>query len=40
MDLKRPLRAVDCLQQRHAGLAVPVAVARKFGDDQGATWRR
>lgn len=35
MDAKRPLRAVDRFQRRHAALALPVAVARKFGDDQG-----
>ena len=31
---KRALRAADELQQRHAWLAVPVAVWKKFGDDQ------
>jgi membrane protein len=31
---KRALQAADALQQRHAGLAVPVAVWKKFGDDQ------
>jgi membrane protein len=31
---QRVLRAVDDLQQRHAWLAVPVAVWKKFGDDQ------
>jgi membrane protein len=36
MDLKRPLRAFDRYQQRHESLAVPVAVVRKFGDDDGA----
>ena len=30
----RAVRAVDTLQQRHAWLAVPVAVWKKFGDDQ------
>jgi len=35
MDAKRPLRAIDRIQQRHAALAVPFAVLRKFGDDQG-----
>lgn len=35
MDLQRPLRAFDRFQQRHAPLAVPIAVAKKFGDDQG-----
>jgi len=32
--LTRVIRAVDELQQRHAWLAVPVAVWKKFGDDQ------
>jgi membrane protein len=32
--VQRVLRAVDELQQRHAWLAVPVAVWKKFGDDQ------
>jgi len=31
----RPVRAFDRFQQRHTALAVPVAVAKKFGDDQG-----
>ena len=35
MDVKRPLRAIDRYQQRHPALAVPLAVLRKFGDDQG-----
>jgi membrane protein len=35
MDPKRPLRAFDRFQQRHPPLAVPVAVVKKFGDDQG-----
>lgn len=35
MDAKRPVRAIDRYQQRHAALAVPLAVLRKFGDDQG-----
>lgn len=35
MDAKRRLRALDRYQQRHASLAVPVAVAKKFGDDDG-----
>jgi hypothetical protein len=33
-QVERPLRAADRFQQRHAVLAVPVAVVRKFGDDQ------
>ena len=32
--MERALRAADALQQRHAWLAVPVAVWKKFGDDQ------
>jgi len=32
--IKRIIAAVDALQQRHAWLAVPVAVWKKFGDDQ------
>jgi membrane protein len=32
--MKRLIAAVDALQQRHAWLAVPVAVWKKFGDDQ------
>jgi YihY family inner membrane protein len=32
--LKRLLRRFDGYQQRHAWLAVPIAVVRKFGDDQ------
>ncbi|HYB15195.1 MAG TPA: YihY/virulence factor BrkB family protein [Streptosporangiaceae bacterium] len=32
--IKRLIEAVDALQQRHAWLAVPVAVWKKFGDDQ------
>ncbi len=35
MDAKRPIGAIDRYQQRHAALAVPLAVVRKFGDDQG-----
>jgi len=34
MDIQRIIRAVDALQQRHAWLAFPVAVWKKFGDDQ------
>jgi membrane protein len=35
MDVvNRAVRAADALQQRHAWLAVPVAVWKKFGDDQ------
>jgi membrane protein len=32
--LERAIRAADAVQQRHAWLAVPVAVWKKFGDDQ------
>jgi YihY family inner membrane protein len=32
--VERLLRTADRFQQRHAVLAVPVAVAKKFGDDQ------
>ena len=32
--VERLLRAADRLQQRHAILALPVAVVKKFGDDQ------
>ena len=32
--VQRAVRAADQLQQRHAWLAVPVAVWKKFGDDQ------
>jgi membrane protein len=35
MDVRRPLLAFDRFQQRHASLAMPIGVARKFGDDQG-----
>ena len=34
MNVKQVVKAVDRLQQRHAWLAVPVAVWKKFGDDQ------
>jgi membrane protein len=35
MDLLGPLHRFDDYQQRRKGLAVPVAVIKKFGDDQG-----
>ncbi len=35
MDLLRPIRAFDKRQQAHAWLAIPIAVIKKFGDDQG-----
>jgi membrane protein len=34
MDFLRPVRAFDRFQQRHKAVAVPVAVIKKFGDDQ------
>ncbi len=34
MDLSRTLRPFDRFQQRHAALAIPIAVLRKFSDDQ------
>ena len=34
MDLMRPIRGFDRFQQRHRTLAVPIAVIKKFGDDQ------
>src|SRR5262249_31051036 len=35
VDAPGPVRAFDRFQQRHPALAVPVAVGRKFGDDEG-----
>ncbi|MBV8430595.1 MAG: hypothetical protein JO244_05500, partial [Solirubrobacterales bacterium] len=35
MDILRPLRAFDRYQQRHNGLAIPMAVLKKFSDDSG-----
>jgi membrane protein len=35
MDVLRPVRAFDRVQQRHRLLAVPLAVIKKFSDDQG-----
>jgi len=35
MELKAKLRGLDSFQQRHAALAFPAAVAKKFGDDKG-----
>jgi inner membrane protein YhjD len=37
VDLLRPLRAFDRYQQRHPWLALPVAVFKKFSDDQGGS---
>jgi membrane protein len=34
MDFMRPVRGFDGFQQRHKGLAIPVAVFKKFGNDQ------
>jgi membrane protein len=33
MDVLRPVRAFDRVQQRHSWLAVPMAVVKKFSDD-------
>lgn len=35
MDVQGPLRVLDRYQQSHAPLAVPAAVVKKFGDDDG-----
>lgn len=35
MDALAPLKNFDRLQRRHRPLAIPVAVIKKFGDDQG-----
>ena len=37
MDLLRPVRAFDRFQQRHGWLAIPMAVVKKFGDDQAGS---
>ncbi|MEA2144599.1 MAG: rane protein, partial [Solirubrobacteraceae bacterium] len=37
MDLLRPVRAFDAVQQRHRWLAIPMAVVKKFGDDQAGS---
>src|SRR3954447_12411292 len=34
MDVLAPLKGFDRYQRRHAGLAIPFAVVKKFGDDQ------
>ncbi len=34
MDLLRPVRRFDRFQQKHKGWAIPMAVIRKFGNDQ------
>jgi membrane protein len=35
MDALRPVRALDAYQQRHRWLGIPLAVFKKFGNDQG-----
>jgi membrane protein len=35
VDFLRPVRAFDSVQQRHKWLAIPLAVVKKVGDDQG-----
>jgi membrane protein len=37
VDLLRPVRAFDRFQQRHHWLALPLAVVKKFGDDQAGS---
>lgn len=37
MDVLRPVRAFDRFQQRHRWLAIPMAVLRKFGNDQAGS---
>src|SRR5579864_7091056 len=37
MDILRPVRVFDRYQQRHRWLAMPMAVFKKFGDDQGGS---
>jgi YihY family inner membrane protein len=37
VDILRPVRAFDRFQQRHHTLALPMAVVRKFGDDQAGS---
>jgi membrane protein len=37
VDVLRPIRAFDRVQQRHRWLAIPTAVLRKFGDDQAGS---
>ena len=34
MDLLRPIQRFDRFQQGHKGWAIPMAVIKKFGDDQ------
>jgi membrane protein len=37
VDLMTPLRGFDRFQQRHKSLAIPMAVIKKFSDDQGGS---
>ena len=37
MDILRPVKAFDRVQQRHTALAIPMAVLKKFGDDQAGS---
>ncbi len=37
MDVLRPVRAFDRYQQRHRWLAIPMAVIKKFSDDQAGS---
>jgi membrane protein len=37
VDILRPVRVFDEFQQRHKGLAIPMAVIKKFGDDQAGS---
>jgi YihY family inner membrane protein len=37
VDFLRPVRAFDSFQQRRKWLAIPMAVVKKFGDDQGGS---
>jgi membrane protein len=37
MDIQRPIRSFDRFQQRHKSLAIPLAVVRKFGNDQAGS---
>ena len=37
MDILRPVRVFDAVQQRHTFLAIPMAVVRKFGHDQAGS---
>ena len=36
--IKTVTTAADEIQRQHALLAVPIAVFKKFGDDQGGDW--